>query len=248
MGRAQKRAVGVDGFDTVLGVRRGSPSAQAQRDVDERVQRRSALERALDLWVERITKATGSCAYTPGLAATYRDGVLTGKDFRESSAADMLERLISAGENGNNTLISELIAITVLGDPVECPGISWSAVSALGRYFESESTALSAKVEHPRVDAHARRVLDACFFGPYENEFYQRLLPLCQGLGTYLNAQSSSQSRERLLLRAAQVLRSAPIATLERALASWVEVFALRAKNGTISEAERNILSVILVE
>jgi hypothetical protein len=252
MGRArgQSSAVTVGGFNAVLGARRGSAGAQAARDTGER----QARERALQQFALDVEAKSGSANTASLLAALYK-----GAETYQGDAAreQMIEELDWQVTSAN---LREVATIMAVGDPQLCPGLTAPAVEALGRFYarpaaeqellaqrayQSDSSTVPAGVGVTRGQAEA--VVVTALLGPRELAHYERLRPLCEGLGAYL-ARQPSIAGESLCIQAARALRSAPTAALAGPLASWVKAFARRIDEEKLSGMERNILQNIIAD
>jgi hypothetical protein len=86
------------------------------------------------------------------------------------------------------------------------------------------------------------------------NAHYERLQPICEGLGLFLLRQSPANGyrlttdRQGVCALAAQVLRQAPADALSGPLRSWVHSFAQRWRCGFVTKHEHKVLQKTVKE
>jgi hypothetical protein len=240
MGRArsQTQAVAVDGFVSVLGTRRGlGAAAQAQRDASEANARAQWFESAVKDFAAYVVEFSNWHPVADFIVSTYRAG-----DREPSEGYDHLVRyLVDYASTPHG--VQDLATVAMFDEPVY--GFADPAVQALGQYFAS--TTLKRR-ELLVLREQAKRVISLCLSAGDDGEaHYQRLLPICQGIGQMLaRASRDSTSRSSVCVVAANALKRAPAAALTGPLRSWVEVFAQRVEAG-ISAAEREALEAVII-
>jgi hypothetical protein len=215
----------MDSFDAVLGARRGSMQAQAQRDAEEAYER----ERTLARWMSEVSQG-GAC--TQALAEFY--------DSKTGTSASYSQLFATLTNEVHVRDVKELVEIVKHGDPVGYTGLTAPAITFLAQFFQWPPPWLPDD-----GDSGAAYAIDHLFFGEYEHAHYQRLLPICHGVAALI-ANKSAQAGQPMCRRAATCLRTAPVEALAGPLASWVKAFGQRIDNDRLSQAEREVLQSII--
>ena len=219
-------------FDTVFGGLRGSSAAQAERDRKEQ----DALAVAFNAFNARVKAASGSAFVAKILTTAY----LQGRHVPGSAGYELLQGALSAQLHGG-TAIVELAVIADIGDPKTLPSLTAAVPWVMGQYF-----AAPPRGQIAFLTDHAHAVIDVCFPGGEGGAHYERLRPLCEGLGVFLDAQMREKRERGLFMRAAMVLRDAPMGALAEPLRSWVDAFVARIDRKELSARERSELYFIV--
>jgi hypothetical protein len=238
MGRAHSQSPVATGFDTVLGTRRGLGLVlQRERDsADVKIR-----EPALEEFAAAVEKECGWRGAVTLINDAYRrrTGVV-GDDELVSTLTQALENQDGLAQH---PFIHELSVIVTLDEPLACPGLITPVVMVLGAHF-----AHSPRIPEEAFPdcVHGRYIIDNCFARPRELEYYQRLAPLCAGLGALISNAKKAVVGEELCVSAAEALVSAPLAAISGPLRSWVEAFAERIRAGRFGGDERQVFWDVL--
>jgi hypothetical protein len=234
--RTQTDAV-VDGFTAVLGTRRGSALAQAQRDIVESQQREVALGGFLKT-IAGITSGSGF-EIEEGLAQAYRQ-----KEPVQSVASTLLRKLQASKTLAlMSSRLHIVAAVADSGDPALCPGLTKPALIALCDYLTwlAEEDNAVAYLTRSSVNALADVVVRRSFLDrDLEEAYCRRLQPLCEVLGAFL-ARPGNKDDTCPGENMAIVLRDASFDVLQP-LRSWIEAFALRYDEESLTARERQLL------
>jgi hypothetical protein len=224
--------VAVDGFDAVFGARRGSESAQVQRDLEER-------DHALSAWSARVrAHSPYKISLLEALTSFY-----CARDTEDSKLASFLSACARGGH------VSDLIRIVKLGDPGNCPGLTDPAVRCLAQFFATPPREFEQRARDGADSAIRQLFIDGGVSD--EPEHYLRLQPLCEGVGALLarpHAHDPARSEGMVEFRAAAVLFSAPTFAAAGPLASWVAALANRAKARNLDSHTRAVLRNIITD
>jgi hypothetical protein len=239
MGRAQRQAqshAASNGFEAVLGARRGSAEAQAGRDSGEQEERELAFA-AFPAQIGAVDGVQSRLALK--LIAAYRQQTPAAE-----TASWLLEHLQAADSKARDA-IGELAYILNHGDPTACSGLTTPALLALCDHFGAASGKFTER-------AHANLVI-LTLFGERQREesHYLRLQPLCERLGALLacpEAEKELRAAPALPIHAAQALFYAPASALGGPLASWVEAFAQRIDRHEFTANVRLLLEDTIAE
>jgi hypothetical protein len=237
----------VDSFAAVLGTRRGSALAQAQRDADENMQ----LEVALADKFVSVQLEAGSAVSFEMLVRAYRLRPQQQPQQREIADAQLIEELLLLIEARSS--VRELAVVCAHGDPRGWPGLTAPAAAALTRYFADVHAARSLYSQKSAgrtigrtVADRAEAVLNTCLATredcDYDVAYYQRLQPLSDILATLIVSQSGAPYTRRLRVRAAAILWTLPAEVLVGPMASWVSAFAQAFDAGLLT-SECDILA-----
>jgi hypothetical protein len=268
MGRARQTqtatVVAADVFASVLGTRRGSQAAQAQRDTDERAQQDVALDQFMEQVVVR--KSGGSVPY---LGANTE--MLVRAYWAQRPPAEVVAELEATlavlDRSGQRLMFLEGLALLVdLGDPVSCPGLTAPALQMLSAYFGgigNESTqARDCEAEWVirqvfvgvRAAARAQQLRDFKLLPrdldrKRSEADYRRWQPLAESLATMIVRSPSPPpgggeggDGATSASRAAEALTVVSAATLAGPLRCWVDAFSKRREHVKISADERSAL------
>ena len=228
-------------FDTIFGGRRGSATAQARRDADER-------DHTIQGFIDKAYALGFSGERAQLIHTMLRAYTETEEGKRSATDRDLLvEDLVDACYLGH---IRELAIIADLEDPVGWPGLTAPAVEAIGSYFAalaSEADYLSA-TSWPEPLNDIDCVLNTCFtFQLRDQARLQRLRPLCEGMGQLLTRLVAPAGGEAGVgYKALLVLQDVSEESMTGPLASWVTAFEKRLKAQALSDSEVGALHVIL--
>jgi hypothetical protein len=231
MGRARSQTQAtVDGFAAVFGTRRGSEAAQKQRDVDEA----DALQNfALRDFVAEVgSRIRGDIPATHALVASYR-ARLSEEEAMKALAKTRMDRRWMRGWP-----LEELAFIVELGDPAACPGLTTPAVAVLVSYLAAFRPNAEGSGD---LYSGVGFIVSSLFASAHGEKYYRRLALLCEACapmildsmhGVTIRGQKGSAD-------AAQALSVAPKVTLAGPLRSWIEAFAQRVEEGTLTAADK---------
>jgi hypothetical protein len=205
-----------------MGAKRGSLAAQAQRDAIEQL----ASTYILDEYARVIEDSCGSRWCARALTAIYEG---------KKTAAQALARLPSRIQKRGTY---ELELVCALGDPQGYPGFIDPLVKAYGTYFAASGGRGDKRGRDQAIGA----VLAA---GRYFDDassvtLYEKMKPLCEGLGVFLSQQHGDAGRE-CRMNAISMLCNAPVEAVAGPLASWIDVFVQYIENDVITVGECNL-------
>jgi hypothetical protein len=254
MGRArsQQTAVAVGSFNSILGARRGSVGAQAQRDAGEDVEREAVFRQfrnALSGSFPTPTAGHSTLLLGNKLVNKYR------QHLPASEVADgLMEFVQSAGAFDRGKVLENFATVVAAGDPMFCPGLTEPALLALCNYFaevpEDESRDKELiESELSSQNLHAERVIKTLFGDGNKPAFYVRTQQLCETIGKMLARPVRSQSLHSGLLgeAAARALFAAPEEALAGPLQGWINAFAQRSDQESLTHPERKILGELIL-
>jgi hypothetical protein len=248
MGRSRVESTSADyGFINVLGSHRGLRGRErAQRDLEDERERALVTERAredaLTVFTQQVRElGQGDGSVVELLAREQRLGPQR-LDLPGLQGLD--------GELGSKAWLSandEFAAIATIGDPWGWPGLTAPAITAFGWLLENMEK--MTEVDHVK-DCHSRvcaRAIKICYWqSGYGEKYYQRLAPLTQGIGVFLTQavpthllgdDGHPSEDEDAWLAAAVALSMAPASVLKNSMRNWVEMFAGRIEDRTLSKA-----------
>jgi hypothetical protein len=233
MGRARSQTHAVSGFEAVLGTRRGSVAAQAQRDINEDEQRKAALlgfpEQVGEV-LRREPWGLNGQAIASSLVCDYEDHV-----SEKSSRQRLLKNWRELDESipNNHDTLPGLVVIVELGDPLGSPGLTEPAMQALCDYFvfsaaaEVHSDRVRAIGDNRLIHERAAWVINKLFRSPRAPAHYLRFARLCEVLSPIIagNTLNEDADGQFLGIWAAMSLRAAPEEALTGPMRGWVDAF-----------------------
>ena len=211
-------AATVKDFDSVIGARRGSAAAQAQRDTAEHQTRESAR---MDFFLVVEAGVTASGWHGSGettwaaieLLAAWKRGEHSPNSPGYSAFVESLrDGCIEHGPEG-------LIVAVDYGDPAGYAGLTAPAIDGLTAY-------LRTKVPRPRRKYHrADAIAVVCHLlrGQRDPARYEQLSGVCEAISGFIASASES-------------VEAGPM------LCSWVPAFAERVRKGLVETSERQML------
>jgi hypothetical protein len=245
MGRARsgQQAVATGAFAALLGTRRGSPSAQAQRDAAERVGTQELLEAELDDFLAAVGRETNASPIVRGASAaellvrSYR-----AQDPRATVVAALLSWMRANATFSRMEAFRELTFVVDRGDPPHAPGLTEPALGTLCDYFREGAT------EDPYPTAQYGQVTIKWLFGNRRRpETYLRLAPLCEALAPLIS-NPSDEGISSLGQTVAEALQAAPGAALVGPLRPWIDAYVLRIDSKRITPPEVRELRTVLAK
>jgi hypothetical protein len=257
MGRARSQTHAVSGFEAVLGTRRGSVVAQAQRDTDEDEQRKAALlgfpEKVGDI-LRRERSGMSGQEIARSLVFDYEDH-LSEKWSRRRILKNWRE-LDESIPNNYDTLPG-LVVITDLGDPVGSPGLTEPAMQALCDYFVftkaidfgAHTRPVSFAGTRAEKRDRATFVINKLFLDRRPLEYYLRFARLCEVLGPVIADLAGDDAEDQGLgERAARALRVAPEDALTGPMRGWVDAFTALVREDAITWNEERELNQLVAK
>jgi hypothetical protein len=238
-------AVAVEGFNGVLGSRRGSVTAQAQRDASERRTREDVL-RDFCLAVEspRVVNVVGAAGeLATELIDAYERGDSAPSSPNYAKLVDFLRRRVS--EDGP----LGLIAAIKYGDPAGFPGLTTPAISGLATYLRTNAPRSGRKYHLPNAIGVVSQLLQ----GRHPRAHYEKLASVCEAIGELITTVSKNPSKNpeagpMLCEAAAAVLCNAPVEALLGPLSSWPQAFTERARRELCDYEERRCLCILIAK
>jgi hypothetical protein len=242
----------VGNFNSVLGLQRGSVSAQAQRDATEKALRVSGQQQFLD----GVEAAGYPRTHVQALIDAYESG--RGRVGAEGYE-ELVQELMSL-EGGVD--FSYFPYIIERGDPVGSPGLTNPAITALARTLSEGSSK-----QQTIIFIQAREIVADCLPGwrsKFEREpesfekYYERLRPLVEAIAALMVVEKKNKvlrksedvgaKQTELCDRVARALRNAPPAVIEGTLSSWVAAFRQRISDSRVGPGELGILSGMVAD
>jgi hypothetical protein len=235
----------------VLGAQRGSAVAQTQRDLTERKQFVLEYIAAVDARYG-VESEGGRATIINTLLRVAQEQEQQTENSQEGAgntklktlAAETFAMQMASMADIDSEVARELAVLADMGDPREWPGFTEPAVMALGKYFSGHN-------EGSSVFDYGDWVLSILFSNRYDAARYQRLLPICEGVGFFVKTQSGIPSGipgTTICDKAAMIMKDAPPEALETALASWVDAFTERLSKKVASAVERGAMEKMLVD
>jgi hypothetical protein len=246
MGRARSQTdAAVDGFAAVLGTRRGSPTAQAQRDAEER----RVLEAALSEFATNVgAHFPTAFGVVDALAEAYR---------KQEPPTVTAERIFERMKHQFIWDIEELVTAARVGDPENAPGLVAPVQLILNQWFRRENADPDFHPQLRRTE-HAKLVIDR-LFGPEDededgmpiyreraSEFYLTWGDLVADLGAVIAKRESGGSAQGLGFAAIRAMRMAPGGVLAGSMRSWVRAFSRLIAAGDLTGREKMELEFLL--
>jgi hypothetical protein len=262
MGHARTQTVKVSGFDAVLGARRGSPSAQKQRDIAEERYREETVQdfliRVSDLFDSTGVMIVDDMADALVLAYRERTPVAESAEMMLTKWLSTAKQAQSESKLGRSDTLHEIMTIAVVGDPRGWPGLTAPAVQALNHFFASSSVSVS-----PRKRGFARKVRSVAealavkreqaefvitmLFGlQHEEGYYSRFTSLCEALAlTIADLTVSAQAKADISRRVTLALSVAPESAVCACMRSWVDALAQLLDDG-LPASEHELLQKLV--
>jgi hypothetical protein len=255
MGRArnhQRRTVTAGNFNTILGVHRGSVAAQAQRDVEDDAQRKEAFAQF------RLLVGNEIPVFAANHSTYLLAKILISKYCEGAPASEVAEEILELAQTAPTSLDSKRLVenfalIVANGDPLLCPGLTEPALLALCRCFAKDSKFVFDDGSGKEDERGARnfvagRVIRILFGDGEDEAFYVRTQQLCENIGRRIARSVVVEGwRDELLGEcAARALLMAPEAALAGPLRSWVNAFAQRSEQGSLTGIERRLLGALV--
>jgi hypothetical protein len=259
MGRARGRThtvvATVSRFNALLGARRGSPQAQAARDVaehtitdDERENFRLAVAApvAADISGLGLGRMLGQ-----QLLDAYERGDCDPTSPSYATFVAWVREQALAGHG------AEEIAAIGYGDPIGYPGLTVPVVVGLADALSLTMPAITNlnKTMSKEVAVAVGMVVDRLFTTVNTDDYYRRLSPLCKVIGQAIAVAPKPRSTDvfpspgvAVCQNAAVLMRKVPANVLQGPFHSWMTGFALRLKRGRCSDFERQTLRLIIAD
>jgi hypothetical protein len=135
-----------------------------------------------------------------------------------------------------------------------CPGLTEPALLALCAHFSEETKGKRRdkeliEIEISSKNLHAAKVIEILYGDGQETAFYVRTQQLCENIGKMIARPVRGQAAHdvRLGEAAARALLAAPEEVLNGPLRAWIDAFAQRSDQGSLTGIERDILGELIL-